>query len=148
MAHSIRRRLDFLVNVWDSEKNTFSISAFYNYLSIDAFFLKALGVDGQCAANQESKLSCQGALYYGSTYMFRVTDINGQYDPAVGFQLYQGAYGALQLPYGYMGLGRTNNYIENFYMGIPLTTGAIKEWTPIIPNSQLIVSPHTANTNR
>jgi len=30
----------------------------------------------------------------------------------------QSAYTPLDLPYMFLGLGRTNNYIENFYMGI------------------------------
>jgi len=34
-------------------------------------------------------------------------------------QLFQAAYNALQLPYAFIGLGRTNNYVENFYLGMP-----------------------------
>lgn len=73
-----------------------------------------------------------------------MTTINGKYRPAVGVQLYQSAYTPLQLPYSYVGVGRTNNYIENYFAGMPLNDGALKKWTPIIPNSQLIVSPNTA----
>ncbi|CAD8196839.1 unnamed protein product [Paramecium pentaurelia] len=142
-------RLDFLVNsisMDEDQKPRYNLAAFYNYISLDAFFLKSLGINGQCAADEESKITCQGSLYYGATYQFRVTDISGSYKPAAGIQLYQSAYSPLQLPYSYMGLGRTNNYIENFYLGIPLLDGQIRQWTPIIPNSQLIVSPFTDNT--
>ena len=50
-------RLDFLVNTIskDEELNPrYNIAAFYNYISLDAFFLKALGLNGQCAADEES----------------------------------------------------------------------------------------------
>ena len=36
-------------------------------------------------------------------------------------QLFQSGYNALQLPYAFIGLGRTNNYVENFYLGMPQT---------------------------
>ncbi|KAM3143943.1 hypothetical protein pb186bvf_003994 [Paramecium bursaria] len=134
-------RLDMLVNVAVNKTN-YNITAFYNYISIDAFYLKSLGINGQCAADSDNDIHCLGALYYGSTYQFRVTDIDGTYNPSVGVQLYQSSYSPLQLPYAYNGLGRTNNYVENFYIGIPLQNGQIKQWTPIIPNSQLIVSPY------
>jgi integrin alpha FG-GAP repeat containing protein 1 len=47
---------------------------------------------------------------------------------------------ALQLPFVCVGLGRTNNYLEDFtvvYMG----DGNNQSWTPVIPNSQLLVIP-------
>jgi len=37
----------------------------------------------------------------------------------LGAQLTQSAYNPLELPYMFLGIGRTNNYIENFNMGIP-----------------------------
>lgn len=36
----------------------------------------------------------------------------------------QSAYTPLDLPYMYVGIGKTSNYIENFYMGIPGSTGS------------------------
>ena len=74
----------------------------------------------------------------------------------------QSAYCPLELPYMFLGIGKTNNYIENFNMGIPkafdeevriyfyfVTTFwkdlQKKSWTPIIPNSQLIVNPVLEN---
>ena len=47
----------------------------------------------------------------------------------------------LQLPYCFIGLGRTNNYIENLKVTLPIKHDQSKEWTPIIPNSQLIIIP-------
>ena len=38
---------------------------------------------------------------------------------SIGVQLPQSAYNPLDVPYMFVGLGRTNNYIENFNFGIP-----------------------------
>ena len=50
----------------------------------------------------------------------------------------------LQLPYMRAGLGRTNNYISNLH--ISTVIGNKKklnsyEWSPIIPNSDILVIP-------
>jgi integrin alpha FG-GAP repeat containing protein 1 len=42
------------------------------------------------------------------------------------------------LPYAYSGLGRTNNYLEEFTVGYQ-SYGQKEDWSPIIPNSQLMV---------
>jgi len=39
-----------------------------------------------------------------------------------------------------MGLGRINNYIENLNIGIARGKDWSYEWSPIIPNSQLLIS--------
>ena len=51
-------------------------------------------------------------------------------------QLSQSAYGAVPMPYVTAGLGRSNNYIEEFTMG---RLGLSRSWSPIIPNSQLAI---------
>ena len=63
----------------------------------------------------------------------------------VGSQNYQQGYNNLQLPYAFIGVGRSNNYIETFYAATSIMgKRAIRMWTPIIPNSQLIIF---ANSN-
>ena len=42
------------------------------------------------------------------------------------------------MPFSTNGLGRTNNYIEDLTVGYP-GYGMSNQWTPIIPNSQLIL---------
>ena len=42
----LNSRLDMLVNTVN--KTGVFIQAFYNYISIDAFYLKSLGINGQC----------------------------------------------------------------------------------------------------
>ncbi|MGH0143976.1 UNVERIFIED_CONTAM: hypothetical protein FKN15_002318 [Acipenser sinensis] len=67
-------------------------------------------------------------------------------------QLSQSAHFALQLPYTVLGLGRSANFLDHLYVGIPRPPGekAIRkqEWTAIIPNSQLIVIPYPHNNPR
>ena len=40
-----------------------------------------------------------------------------------------------------MGLGKTTNYIENFYIGVAKKGSWSKMWTPLIPNSQVYLFP-------
>eukprot|EP01017_Pseudomicrothorax_dubius_P034343 TRINITY_DN4695_c0_g1_i5.p1 TRINITY_DN4695_c0_g1~~TRINITY_DN4695_c0_g1_i5.p1 ORF type:complete len:135 (-),score=29.87 TRINITY_DN4695_c0_g1_i5:170-574(-) len=63
-------------------------------------------------------------------------------------QLTQSSFSALQLPYSYIGLGRTNNYVENLNVGLPLSDKNSHQWSPIIPNSQLIVNPIGLDTEK
>lgn len=44
------------------------------------------------------------------------------------------------------GLGRTNNYVENMYIGMAYDQN--KKWSPIIPNTQLLVFPFTDATHK
>ena len=45
----------------------------------------------------------------------------------------------LCLPYAHFGLGKINHYVENFEVRIPKTQNYSNTWSPIIPNSQLMV---------
>ncbi|XP_035591880.1 T-cell immunomodulatory protein-like isoform X2 [Oncorhynchus keta] len=67
-------------------------------------------------------------------------------------QLCQSAHLSLQLPYTVLGLGRSANFLDHLYVGIPRPLGdkdvRKQEWTAIIPNSQLIVIPYPHNEPR
>ncbi|KAL4481453.1 hypothetical protein ABPG74_007542 [Tetrahymena malaccensis] len=136
-------KLDFMVNTF--ENGIYSIRCFFNYIQNDAFFLKALGLNGQCTTS-----SCQSSVYYGTSYQCKVTTLDTQYKTASGVQLIQSANGALQLPFVILGLSRTNNYIENFSVGLPQpdADASKRSWTPIIPNSQLIIFPYTLDPQK
>lgn len=44
------------------------------------------------------------------------------------------------MPYSFVGIGRSNNYIESFYAAVSIKgKRAVRMWTPIIPNSQMVV---------
>jgi hypothetical protein len=74
----------------------------------------------------------------GVTVQWRNTNLNGDKTIALLNQKSQWNFGTLQLPFVTGGLGRTNNYIEDLAVGYP-GRGEVQVWTPIIPNSQLMV---------
>lgn len=52
------------------------------------------------------------------------------------------------MPYSYLGVGRSNNYVETFTAAFSLAgTRSIRTWTPIIPNSQLIIFAENSDVN-
>ena len=72
----------------------------------------------------------------GPSYRLVVTDLNDDKFVICGSQLTQSAYNAIQMPYSYLGVGRSNNYIETFTAAYSIDSQrAIRVWTPIIPNS-------------
>lgn len=74
----------------------------------------------------------------GITIQWRITNLNGDKTISSLNQKIQSNYGSLQLPFATAGLGRTNNYIEDLTIGYP-GYGKSNVWTPVIPNSQLIL---------
>lgn len=70
----------------------------------------------------------------------------------MGVQQYATSGTRLQLPYTFFGLGRTNNYIENFVMAVAKNGSGSEDWsfmwTPIIPNSQLIIAANDVLTRK
>ena len=61
-------------------------------------------------------------------------------------QLPQTAFEALQTPYAFIGLGRTNNYVENLLVGSTLKNDDqefFNNFEGIIPNAQVIITPST-----
>jgi len=138
---------DMIVLSRDSSANKNSISILINYLETDAFFFKAIGLNGVCPE------WCPGVRFpnprpygvnqHGVTVKFTVTDIDGRKHARLGAQLWGSQDLALQTPYSLVGLGRTNNYVEEFYIGFPITgTRNVGNFPSMIPNSQLIVFPY------
>jgi integrin alpha FG-GAP repeat containing protein 1 len=74
-----------------------------------------------------------GASTSGASYKYTILDTSGRRSAAQVPQLPQTSYQALNTPYAFFGLGRTNNYIEN------LSAGAALEM--VIPNSKLVINP-------
>ncbi|XP_026191171.1 uncharacterized protein LOC34617505 [Cyclospora cayetanensis] len=84
-----------------------------------------------------------GAAAVGATFKLTVTDLNGTKTPRVGAQMAQSAHAPLSLPFELFGLGQTNNYVEEFFVGLPLAQlAAYSMWVSLIPNSQVIVMPY------
>ena len=102
-----------------------------------------------------------GVSYSGASYKFTVLDPTGarkatqgtlnavarlatlSYVPSPVGQLPQTSYFALGTPYSYFGLGRTNNYVENLFIGS--TRRQPEHYINVeglIPNSQVVIDPY------
>ncbi|KAG2020932.1 hypothetical protein CC2G_006216 [Coprinopsis cinerea AmutBmut pab1-1] len=122
-----------------------------NNFYYDAFFLKAIVLNGACengmcygGPNGTEKYHPFGVSYSGATYKYTVLDTAGHRSAAQVGQLPQTSYHSLQTPYSFFGLGRTNNYIENLFVGT--TVHAKEHWIDmegVIPNSRVVILPST-----
>ena len=117
--------------VCDTQGNTLGL---YNNYIYDTYTLKSILV---------SKKDCIFCTEYGSSQRFITTNIKGDRRMDLSLQAAQiSCPGILALTYAYLGIGRSNNYIENFHI---ISGNAYernnndKTYTPVIPNSQLII---------
>jgi len=77
-----------------------------------------------------------GDVVTGPSFRAVITDLDDRKEVIIGSQLTQSSYLSLQLPYAYVGVGRSNNYVEQFTAGYAVNGNrAIRPWSPIIPNS-------------
>jgi integrin alpha FG-GAP repeat containing protein 1 len=83
-----------------------------------------------------------GASTSGASYKYTILDTSGGRSAAQVPQLPQTSYQALNTPYAFFGLGRTNNYIENLFAGA--TRGRVAALEMVIPNSKLVINPGAA----
>lgn len=105
---------------------------YFNFLNRENYFLKASG---------KNRGRDTGDPCVGCSYQALKTEIQGDRHPIVMSQNYGVTLTRLMLPFGFFGLDRTNNYIENFSFGIAkLGESYSQSWSPIIPNSQLLLS--------
>jgi len=114
----------------------------------DAFFLKAIVLNGACnglCTPSNSSLPRYhpfGVSYSGASYKYTILDTSGRRSAAQVAQLPQTSYQSLQTPYSFFGLGRTNNYIENLFVGS--TTHEEEHFINmegVIPNSKVVIMP-------
>ena len=80
-----------------------------------------------------------GASTSGASYKYTILDTSGRRSAAQVPQLPQTSYQALNTPYAFFGLGRTNNYIENLFAGA--AHGRVATLEMVIPNSKLVINP-------
>lgn len=83
-----------------------------------------------------------GASMSGVSYKYTILDTSGRRSAAQVPQLPQTSYQALNTPYSFFGLGRTNNYIENLFAGA--AHGRVAALEMVIPNSKLVINPGAA----
>ncbi|KAK1216969.1 hypothetical protein PQX77_020372 [Marasmius sp. AFHP31] len=118
-----------------------------NNFYYDAFFLKAIVLNGACGnglcyTEDGDSFNPLGVSFTGASYKYTVLDTSGRRSAAQIAQLPQTSYQSLQCPYAFFGLGRTNNYIENLFVGA--TVHQDEHWIDIegvIPNSKLVIRP-------
>ncbi|KAJ3160679.1 hypothetical protein HDU86_000438 [Geranomyces michiganensis] len=140
--------LDVLVGVLVNGK--FRTHAILNNFYNDAFFLKALVSNGVCPAwcptgDKFPSPKPYGVDYAGASFKYTVLDTAGRRRARQAAQLSQSTYFSLQTPYALFGLGRTNNYIEDLFVGVArrkAKSAEVAAFQGVIPNSQLIVIPY------
>uniref|UniRef100_A0A7N5ZSI0 T-cell immunomodulatory protein TIP C2 domain-containing protein n=1 Tax=Anabas testudineus TaxID=64144 RepID=A0A7N5ZSI0_ANATE len=142
--------LDMLVLSKAEAKNDLIIHALKNNFEADAYFVKVMVLSGLCSNNCPEDPF--GVNQPGPYVMYTTVDSNGYLKNASAGQLSQSAHFSLQLPYTVLGLGRSANFLDHLYVGIPQQPGQTEirkqQWTAIIPNSQLIVIPYPHNKPR
>ena len=88
-----------------------------------------------------------GDVIYGANYRFVKTESFSTNIVLGGTQLSSSAYHALQMPYCLFGIGRSKDYIKQFKVALVAAQQTrIKNYSPIIPNSQLIITAIGSNT--
>ncbi|XP_028297463.1 T-cell immunomodulatory protein [Gouania willdenowi] len=144
--------LDMLVLSQSSIQKDPIIHALKNNFEADAYFVKVMVLSGLCSNDCPFGVKPFGVNQPGPYVMYTTVDSNGYLKNASAGQLSQSAYFSLQLPYTVLGLGRSANFLDHLFVGIPRQheeTGIrMQEWTAIIPNSQLIVIPFPHNNPR
>jgi integrin alpha FG-GAP repeat containing protein 1 len=118
-----------------------------NAFSSDEYFLKVLTLDGEClhmcrGSERDASLPPPyGVNQPGVSYMFSSKSATGSRRLFAGAQLGVSAHSPLLTPYTLFGLGRTNDYVNDFWVGLP-SPHRRRFDSGIIPNSQLIAIPH------
>jgi hypothetical protein len=82
----------------------------------------------------------RGGSVYGATFRVLAYDTNDNKIGRVFHQLAQTSYQSLNVPYAHIGIDRSNNFLEWLNVGAAVNSlDSIKKFTPIIPNSHLVV---------
>lgn len=113
------------------------MAAYKNSLDYDTNFIKVMVLTGRCYANCSHGHVPYGTNLPGPSVSYRTIQLDEK-QLAVAAQLSQSAYHSLQLPYTLFGLGRSPNFLEFLQVGLDRVG---RQWTQIIPNSQMIIIP-------
>lgn len=125
--------LDIILDVHDVNQRKDRIIPLMSNYDQDSFFLKTKVVRHMDAKND--------VVLSGATVRASFTQLADEKYILVGTQRSQESYANLGVSYAYFGIGRSNNYIEAFTVGaIVHGKKVVKSWSPIIPNTQLIIS--------
>lgn len=135
--------LDIILVTYDGRE--YKAGAFKNSLDYDANFIKIMVLTGLSNKNNPmtmgrvgKKRRTYGTNLPGPRISYRTTTQEGHIRHAVSAQLPQSAHFSLNLPYTIFGLGRTPNFVDSLTVGL---SNHSRDWTQIIPNSQMVVIP-------
>lgn len=129
--------------VHEIKKGDFEMVVYKNSLEYDATFLKVVVLEGICYRNCSHTPVSYGTNMPGPTVVYEMVTGEGTSQVGAAPQLSQSAHFSLHLPYVYFGLGRTPNFVDTLKIYIPSDreNPLMKEFTQIIPNSQMAVIP-------
>ncbi|ESP02604.1 hypothetical protein LOTGIDRAFT_237922 [Lottia gigantea] len=135
--------LDVVMSNYDGKNS--ELVALSQTFTEDAYFVKVMVLSGLCKSECTDGHQRYGVNQVGPAIKYETVNSNG--DPQIGIasQLVQSAYFSLQLPFTVFGLGQTPNFVDKLVVGIPYPHGAKsrnKEFTSIIPNSRLVITPY------
>ncbi|KAH8246266.1 hypothetical protein KR038_008179 [Drosophila bunnanda] len=132
-----------------NEQGKYQPLAFRNTLDYDANFVKVIvltGLDNKQNPERRTALGRKRRTYGtnlpGPRITYSTTTQDGDQQCGSSVQLPQASYFALQLPYTCFGLGRTPNFVDQLAVGLG---SKWRNWTQLIPNSQIIVVPKPLN---
>lgn len=130
----LTRKIDLICNTINDGK--FSFAAYFNGFRYDSYFIKALNYVGKSRVSE-----------FGTNFRFVKSLLSGERIIMNMLQSPQSGSHNLTLPFGYLGIGRSNNFIENFHV-VTVSSGepSYKRYTPVIPNSQLKI--HSDRTDK
>ncbi|XP_044731670.1 T-cell immunomodulatory protein [Chrysoperla carnea] len=136
--------LIFVQKSMTSPTSPYKISAFRNNLDYDATFIKVMVLTGLTNSNNHMIVGNLGKKKrtYGTNLPGPRISIKFRQEAklrrAVSAQLPQSAHFSLNLPFTIFGLGRTPNFVDTLTVGL---SNRSRDWTQIIPNSQMVVIP-------
>lgn len=123
---------------------------YLNRFRHDSFFLDTVVLNGisMTPNGNDAHLSTisYGVGYFGATMKLSIIDSEGQLRTSQSSQLTQSTYWGMNAPSSHIGLGRTNNYVEELIVGT--TSWELMHYhsfSGIIPNSRLFIIPQTTN---
>ena len=134
-----------IVLVTKDENNKTSLASFYNNYNEDSYYVSA--------SIHTTSSSAYGQKVYGVNCRAIYTSLSDDGHTFTSQQLTRSSYGALEEGIAVYEIGRSNNFVEDFtvtYQDQKINSAEVpyclsvrsRSWTPIIPNSQLIIDIH------
>jgi hypothetical protein len=143
-------RMDIVI-VAMGDDGTSVLLSYYNNFARDSYYITAI--------TYTTSDDSYGSKVYGINYRGVYTTLHDKNQAFMATQLSRTSYGSLESPVASYAIGRSNNYIEEFTLEYPIqkfnSDGSkdklqieSKVWTPIIPNSHLLIDIHDKSASK